>query len=203
MLRPLDWIDQLHTAIVDSRCRVNGERVSLSAGLEAIAEEFRAARSRGSSVWWVGNGGSAALCSHLSQDLLNKIGLRSLAMSDVALLSCMANDYGYAEVYRRPLTVLAREGDVLIAISSSGRSENILRCVDLAEEKGMRVITVSGFHADNPLHERPAEISLYLPCELYGHAEVGHEALLHSVIETLWLERERENGAPETRQSAL
>jgi D-sedoheptulose 7-phosphate isomerase len=203
MLTPLDWIEQLRAAIVDSQCRVKSQVVSLSVGLEAIAEEFRAARARESNVWWVGNGGSAALCSHLSQDLLNKIGLRSLALTDSALLSCMANDYGYSEVYRRPLSVLARENDLLIAVSSSGNSENILRCVDLARDKDMRVITLSGFHADNSLRERASDVSVYLPCELYGHAEVGHETLLHSVIETLWLERERENAAPETRQSAL
>ena len=192
MLRPLDWIEQLHTAITDSRCRVKGKDVSLSAGLEAVTDTLRLARLENVGVWWVGNGGSAALCSHLSQDLLNKIGLRSMTMSDAALLTCMANDYGYAEIYRKPLTVLAREGDVLIAVSSSGNSENILRCVDLAQDKGMTVITVSGFSANNPLRERPAEVSLYLPCELYGHAEVGHEALLHSVIETLWMEGQRD-----------
>jgi D-sedoheptulose 7-phosphate isomerase len=185
---PVSWLEELNAAVATTKCRVNGHAVPLGRGLDAIALEFREVDTRNAAVWWVGNGGSAAVCAHLSLDLLNTLGLRSTALTDAAMLSCMANDYGYPEVYKQPLTVLTRPGDLLVAISSSGRSENILRCADFASEKGLRLITLSALHLDNPLWKHDADVAVYLPCTLYGQAEAGHQSLLHSVIETMWLE---------------
>lgn len=186
-MNPLQWFEQLHSTILSARAKVGGREATLADGLKAAGEELVSARERQASVWWVGNGGSSALCAHLSQDLLNKLSLRSMAMADAALLTCMANDFGYPEVYARPLRTLIRPGDLLIAISSSGRSANILNAVQAAAERQLRVITLSAFKDDNPLWKHPAAVSFYVDCSLYGHAEVGHGALLHSVIETLWL----------------
>lgn len=183
---PIQWLKQLNEVLQSTKCKVRGKEATLTEALAAVQEIFVQTRARNSGVWWVGNGGSSALCSHLSQDMLNKLKLRSMVFSDAPMLTCMANDFGYENIYARPLETLAATGDLLIAVSSSGQSKNILNCVDLAAQKKMPSITLSAFKPDNPLWMRPSDVSVYLPCSLYGQVEVGHEALLHSAIETLY-----------------
>lgn len=184
---PLNWLNSFHESIMGTEAKLNGKTATLAEGLKAIQDLFKVVRARDGAVWWVGNGGSNGLCSHLSQDMLNKLGMRSQTFSDAALLTCMANDFGYPEVYARPLRTLAKKDDLLIAISSSGKSANILNSCQVAEEKGMSIITLSAFSSDNPLWARKADVSLFVKSSLYGLVEVGHEALLHSAIETMWL----------------
>ncbi|WP_158089561.1 SIS domain-containing protein [Magnetofaba australis] len=189
MMQPMEWFDALHGALTQSQCRIQGEPAELAAGLNTLGQLLAQTQRDGASVWWAGNGGSAALCSHLSQDLLNKLGIRSQTINDPALLTCMSNDYGYEQVYARPLSVLARPGDLALLISSSGASANILNAARWARDNGLKLATLSAFKADNPLFALPADAAFYLPCSLYGHAEVGHEALIHAVIESLWLQQ--------------
>ena len=184
---PLDWLKALGEVHRTTRCKVSGNPTELALGYAALADLLRATRERQGTVWWVGNGGSCAICSHLAQDAMNKLRLRSQVLSDPSLMTCMANDFGYTEVYARPLRQLARSGDTLVAISSSGNSENILACAAVAEKMGLGLITLSAFAEDNRLWNHGADVSLYLPVTLYGLAEVGHEALLHAAIECLCL----------------
>jgi D-sedoheptulose 7-phosphate isomerase len=187
MLNPIKWLETLGTIAAATKCRVDGHDSVLSAGYERIAELFRATRERQGTIWWVGNGGSCAICSHLAQDALNKLAVRSQVLSDPSLMTCMANDFGYAEVYARPLRRLARPGDCLVAISSSGNSQNIVNCADYALEAGLGLVTLSAFDEDNKLWNHKSDVALYLPLSLYGLAEVGHEALLHAAIECQYL----------------
>jgi D-sedoheptulose 7-phosphate isomerase len=102
----------------------------------------------------------------------------------------MANDYGYTQVYLRSLQVLARPGDLLFAISSSGCSENILSSARFARDQGMKLVTLSGFAVGNPLWQLDADVALYLPSNWFGQVEIGHEALLHAIVESLWREEQ-------------
>lgn len=187
-INPLSWLRLLSDAIANGECRQNGKSMNFERGLAVFMETLLETRESNGRLWWIGNGGSSAACSHLSQDALNKLGIKSQTLTDPALLTCMANDYGYPEIYSRPLEVLAERGDLLIAISSSGKSQNIINAVELAEEKGMRVISLSGFSDKNQLWNLPTHLSFYLPTNLYGITELGHEALIHSVIESLVLD---------------
>ena len=152
-------------------------------------------RTNGRCVFWAGNGGSAALASHLSQDLLNKCGLKSLTFNDPALITCMANDYGYAETFKRPLTALAQEGDLLVAVSSSGMSSNIVEAAQAALGMGLEVAAFSAFAADNRLHQLPATLSFHVPTNSYGQAELAHGALLHAALDCLEQELRNQPGA--------
>ncbi len=189
---PIDWLKSLGDLHRITRCKVGGQPKELAQAYLAISNLFCATRARQGTIWWVGNGGSCAICSHLAQDVLNKLFIRSQVLSDPSLMTCMANDFGYAEVYARPLRQFARPGDTLVAISSSGNSANILACADLATESGLGLVTLSAFSEDNRLWSHEADISLFLPTTLYGLAEVGHEALLHAAIECQYL-AEKEN----------
>ncbi|GAB6127070.1 SIS domain-containing protein [Humidesulfovibrio idahonensis] len=187
MIEPIEWLKSLGDICCKTKSKVCGAAADLPAAYVAIGDLFRATRERGGTVWWVGNGGSCAICSHLSQDVMNKLCMRSQVLSDPSLMTCMANDFGYAEIYARPLARLARAGDLLIAISSSGNSANILACADFAVAQGLRLVTLSAFSDTNLLWNHAADVSFYLPSSLYGIAEVGHEALLHAAIECQFL----------------
>jgi D-sedoheptulose 7-phosphate isomerase len=183
----MDWLNELNNAVLSTKCRINLQEEPLDRAIETVTCMFERAESENASIFWAGNGGSAAICSHLSQDVLNRLGIRSIYMGDSALMSCMANDFGYENVYSRPLERFMRRNDILIAISSSGNSENIVSCVEVAGQKGVHVITLSGMKDDNRLFNSRCRVSFLIESELYGIVETGHEALLHAIIETAWL----------------
>ena len=168
----LSWLRKLAKLLEESTCRHQGTSVSLDIGLKALLEIWSRQVAEDRSVFWIGNGGSAALVAHVSQDLVNKCGIRSLTFNDPALITCMSNDYGYDQVFKRPLLALAREQDVLMAVSSSGMSKNIVDAARAALEIGMDLVTFSAFSAENHLHKLQSTLSFHTPTETYGHAEL-------------------------------
>jgi len=159
-----------------------GRAVDLDQAMERAVELILTARAEGRTVMVVGNGGSAAIAMHLHNDLVKAVGVRALAFADVPLLTALGNDHGYAAVYHRPLELWARPGDVLVAISSSGRSENILRAVASAHERGCDIITISGFAEDNPLRAA-GEVNLHVATTDYGEVEAVHSVLAHALTD--------------------
>jgi D-sedoheptulose 7-phosphate isomerase len=118
----------------------------------------------------------------MATDYSKNGGLRAWAMNDGSMLTCLGNDYGYDHIFAKQIEFHARGGDLLIAISSSGRSANILNAVRSGREMGCGVVTLSGFLPDNPLREK-GDINFYLNSELYGYVEIGHLALCHSILD--------------------
>ena len=111
---------------------------------------FSAALKNGNTIFWCGNGGSAAESSHLAVELIgrfknNRRPLPSVSLnSDTSAITCIANDFGYDEIFARQLEGLAKPGDVLVVLSTSGKSENILRALRKAEELGVTSIALLG-----------------------------------------------------------
>ena len=183
--RPLVWLRRLGESLERTSCRHLGVPVPAAAGLEALVGLWARRRAGGGAVFWAGNGGSAAMASHLSQDLLNKCGLKSLTFNDPALLTCMANDYGYQEAFKRPLAALAEKGDLLVAVSSSGMSDSVVRAAEAALAMGLEVAAFSAFSARNRLCGLPTTLSFHVPTDSYGQAELAHGALLHAALDCL------------------
>jgi len=179
------WLRDFYEKLNQTVCKADGEIIPLEDAMTRVQELLISLRARDGALWWVGNGGSAAICSHLAQDVMGKLDIRSIAISDAAMLTCSANDFGYASVYSYPLEKMAREGDMVIMISSSGKSDNIIQVSELAHSKGLNTVCLSGFSADNRLFSEYTDVAFYLPSDSYGMVEVGHELLLHCLIETL------------------
>lgn len=132
----------------------------------------------------LGNGGSNAISCHLAQDYTKALGKRALCFGDSSRLTCYANDYGWDLAYRKFLEEFADEETLVILISSSGNSKNILNCAEYCKEE-LKMVTLSGFSPDNKLKTLYGESSLlhfYVPSTDYGIVEVLHELILHSVI---------------------
>jgi D-sedoheptulose 7-phosphate isomerase len=114
------------------------------------AEVVSKALAQDNTIFWCGNGGSAAESSHLAVELIgrfknNRRALPSLSLNaDTSAITCIANDFGYEEIFARQLEGLGKKGDVLIVLSSSGKSENILRVLRKAKEMGVTSIALLG-----------------------------------------------------------
>ena len=139
----------------------HGKDVTLDAAVEWSVEAARRAAAQGNKIIFAGNGGSAEIASHMATDYSKNGGLRAWAMNDGSMLTCLANDYGYEQVFSKQIEFHGRSGDVLVAISSSGQSANILAAVSAARKLGCTVLTLSGFKPDNALR-KTGDMNLYL-----------------------------------------
>lgn len=158
--------------------------IAYDEGIERATALIRGQTAAGRKVIFVGNGGSAAIASHQAIDYWKNGGMRAIAFNDPVLLTCIGNDLGYPHVFEEPIAMFADAGDVLIAISSGGRSENILRAAAAGMAAGCRVITMSGFRPDNPLRTR-GELNFYAPSDSYGYVEITHLAVCHCIVDTI------------------
>lgn len=162
----------------------SGAPLDFATGMARAVELIVAQTCQGRKLIFIGNGASAAISSHQSVDYWKTGGMRAIAFNDPALLTCISNDFGYSRVFEKPIEMFADPGDVLMAISSSGRSESILRGARQARAKGCHIVTLSGFDPDNPLRAL-GDLNFYVPSKSYGHVEVTHLSLSHCLLDTI------------------
>jgi D-sedoheptulose 7-phosphate isomerase len=184
--------DDLHAyygTLSDLLCQVEvtsrtGARLDYAAAMTELMSRARATHAAGDKLIFVGNGGSAAIASHMATDYSKNGGVRAMALNDSSMLTCLGNDLGYDRVFAKQVELYARRGDLVIAISSSGRSPNILNAVDAAVAAGCTVATLSGFTPDNPLR-RKGEWNFFVASDRYGFVEIGHLTICHAVLDFL------------------
>lgn len=152
--------------------------------LDRARAAIEAASARGNRIFAIGNGGSAAIADHLCCDWTKGTHaaghpvIDTMSMSsNVALYSAIANDFGFEKVFSTQIALLARDGDVLVAISSSGNSNNILAAVDAARGKGMCTIGLSGFSGGRL--KAAVAVPLHVEAANYGIVEDAHQAVMH------------------------
>jgi len=164
-------------------CKITGKdgaSLGTEPGLTAALQILARMRAKNGCVYVIGNGGSAAVASHAVIDLINVAKLRAFTLHEPSVLTCIVNDYGYENAYSRLLAHMAQPGDVLIAISSSGRSMNIRNAAAQVVNNGGSVITLSGFLDDNPLRSM-GDVNIWLDASDYGLVEIGHQFVLHNM----------------------
>ncbi len=161
-----------------------GASLSMDAGAAAAVALIREAKAAGRTAYVVGNGGSAAIASHMQNDLCKAVGIRALVFTEQPLLTALTNDDGYEGAYETMVKLWAAPGDLLFAISSSGRSPNILRAAAAARAAGCRVVTLSGFASGNPLRLL-GDINFYIPSDSYGQVELIHAAIAQFLTDAL------------------
>lgn len=135
-------------------------------------------------VYVIGNGGSAGIASHFSNDLMKALRIPSQTLYDSNLMTCLANDIGYENVFSYPLEKFLKPSDLLVAISSSGKSPNILKGAEVALSRKTPLITLSGFLEKNPLRKL-GNLNFWVDRCDYGLVETAHFFLLHTIID-LW-----------------
>ena len=132
-------------------------------------------------IFFIGNGGSAAIASHMAADFAKNGNIPTMAFNDAAALTCLSNDIGFHHVFAFPLRQHLTENDTVIAISSSGQSQNILGAAYVAQAKGANLITFTGFDEDNALRKL-GQINVHIASHDYGIVETAHLGLLHATL---------------------
>ena len=118
------------------------------------------------------------MASHFAADVAKNAGIRTNVFTDTALMTALANDLCYEEVYAEQLRWNMKAGDMLVAISSSGNSPNIVRAVKTAQSLNGTVVTLSAMGEDNAIRKL-GDLNFYVPAQTYGMAETAHAAILH------------------------
>ncbi len=134
-------------------------------------------------IYLIGNGASASMASHFAADLAKNADLHTQVFTDISLMTAVANDLSYDMVFVAPLRRRLKVGDMLVAISSSGHSPNVLKAAEFAASRKATVVTLSAMQPDNALRQIGA-LNFWLPADTYGMAETGHAAILHH-----WMDR--------------
>lgn len=162
----------------------NGNEMTLDdGGLEAVDIIKKSGANDGKTVI-VGNGGSAAVASHMQNDIFKAAGIRSLVFTEQPLLTALTNDNGYDSAYESAARMWVEPRDVLLAISSSGGSENILRAARVALDVGAPVLTFSGFSPTNALRSMGA-VNFHVASHSYGLVETAHAAIGHFITDAV------------------
>lgn len=132
----------------------------------------------------IGNGGSNSIASHISQDYTKQLGKRSFSFSDPSRLTCYINDYGMEEAYKKFVEEFADIDTLIILISSSGNSKNILNVAYYCIENNIQMITLSGFSKDNELKKLTEKkyLHFWVDSTDYGVVECTHQIILHTVV---------------------
>ena len=175
----------LNERIVSSRVTDGeGKTLSLEQGVSRACDMIMESTGEGGTVMFIGNGGSSSISSHMAIDFWKNGNMKAIAFNDFAQLTCLGNDYGYEHIFDKPIEMFASKGDILVAISSSGRSPNILAGVEAAKKKQCSIITMSGFSPDNPL-STSGDLNFHVPDGNYGPVEILHQSLCHCILDRI------------------
>lgn len=155
--------------------------------ISAIANLVISSLRQGNKLILCGNGGSAADAQHVAAELINRYKidrapLPAIALTtDTSVLTSIANDYGYNAVFRKQIQALGKEGDILIVISTSGNSKNVLEAVDVAKKMGIKTVGLTG--SNTSALSNSADISIRIPSTEVSRIQESHIMILHIICD--------------------
>jgi D-sedoheptulose 7-phosphate isomerase len=165
-----------------------------SKSIKIASNQITQTINNGGTLFWCGNGGSAADSQHLAAEFVGRFkkdrkALRSIALTtDTSVLTCVSNDYSFDDIFARQLEALARNGDILVSISTSGNSENILRSLISAKKLGVKTIALLG--KDGGQAKALADMSIIIPSDSTARIQEAHILIGHILCDLI----ERELG---------
>tara|TARA_E500000178_G_C17030301_1_gene760232 strand:+ start:687 stop:1277 length:591 start_codon:yes stop_codon:yes gene_type:complete len=157
--------------------------------LKKTKDLFVQTSRKGGKVIIVGNGGSAAIASHVSVDLTKNARIRSVNFNESDLITCFANDYGYERWVEKSVDFYADKKDTLVLISSSGKSMNMINACKTAKRKKIKVISLTGHSINNPL-SKLSDLSLWINSKAYNYIENTHQLWLLTICDLIIGKRE-------------
>ena len=170
----------------------NGLAAVDSTLLEQTAQLMRRVRREGQRVYVAGNGGSSATSDHLTCDWAKgtgsdlSSGIRAFSLTNnTALMMAIANDLGFEHVFSQQLNLYATQGDLVVLVSASGSSPNILKAAEVAREKSLHTVGMTGFDGGELMSM--VDVCLHVPISNYGVVEDAHQALMHILTQYTYL----------------
>lgn len=178
------YINELIHTLGKTRIYIENNELDYELGIQKLVDCFTRHKEADSQIFFIGNGGSSAIASHMTADFMKNGGMKTYSLYDNAVTTCMGNDYGYEFVFSRPLEFLGQENDLLVAVSSSGNSVNIVNAIHAANKRNMKTITFTGFKEDNQSKQLGA-VNVYVPSQKYGIVESIHNLMLQQVVDLI------------------
>ncbi len=152
--------------------------------LVKIKSIFQNTSKEGGKVILAGNGGSAAMASHVAVDITKNAGIRAVTFNEYDLITTLANDYGYENWITKAIELYHNPNDVVVLISASGQSLNVINAATKSKEFGLPVITFSGISPQNPLHKK-GDINLWVDSKIYNIVEMTHHIWLLAIVDMI------------------
>jgi D-sedoheptulose 7-phosphate isomerase len=186
----MSLVDRIHRQFADSIAAKQAAMTAMAAPIAAAVEAMTAALRAGGKIMACGNGGSAADSQHFAAELLNRFEkerapLAAIALTtDTSTLTSIANDYHYDQVFAKQVAALGRAGDVLLAISTSGNSPNVLAAMAVARARGVRVVALTGKGGGKMAAAlEPGDIHLGVPADRTARIQEVHLLVLHCLCD--------------------
>ena len=149
-----------------------------------MKQNLETVHESGKKTMIMGNGGSAAMASHVAGDFSKNANIRMVNFNEADLITCLANDYGYEHWMAKAIEIYGDEGDQVILISSSGRSPNVVNAAKTAKEKNYKVITFTGFDKNNPL-KSSGDFNFWVDSRAYNIVEMVHHIWLLAICDAV------------------
>ena len=176
------YLESMSAALAQTEASLNTDKTDVQTALARSVELLKGVQAANGTQFFLGNGASAAFAEHMALDWTKNGGVRSLNPASSVLLTALANDISYQDSFAVFLDRYAKSGDLVVTISSSGNSENVIRAIAAARKMGCRVITLSGLKPDNS-SRKLGDVNFYVPARTYGIVECAHQVLLHMLID--------------------
>ncbi len=145
---------------------------------------FQDTSKKGGKVILAGNGGSAAMASHVAVDITKNAGIRSVTFNEYDLITTLANDYGYENWIAKAIELYHNSNDIVVLISASGQSLNVINAATKAKEFELPIITFSGMSPQNPLRDM-GDINLWVDSNIYNIVEMTHHIWLLAIVDMI------------------
>lgn len=188
----MDFVQRVRDNFADSIRVKTDAGQHLAHDIARAAELMTACLLNGNKLLSCGNGGSAADAQHFASEMINRFelerpGLPAIALTtDSSVLTSVANDYQYADVFSRQLRALGQAGDILLALSTSGQSHNVIHAIEAAHDRGMRVIVLSGRDGGQVAEAlRETDLELRVPADSTARIQEVHLMIIHSLCDLI------------------
>lgn len=159
---------------------------SVLLNLIALTNIFIKCKKRGGKVFFLGNGGSAAIASHVAVDLTKNAGITSVTFNEVDLITCFANDFGYENWMQKSVEYYTQKKDLIVLISSSGKSKNLLNSAKWLKKENREFVTLTGMSKNNELKKINSNgLNLWVNAKQYNFIEMTHLFYLLSVTDKI------------------
>lgn len=150
--------------------------------IKPLVEKLKSIVDKTENIIIIGNGGSNSIASHIAQDYTKVLGKKAISFSDPSRLTCYMNDYGIENAYMKFVEHFAQKNTLIILISSSGESKNIVNAAQYCNENDLDLITLSGFESKNLLSSFDSKLNFWVDSKDYGIVECVHQIFLHSIL---------------------
>ena len=178
-----EFMGKINNVLAEMVVTKGTEVIDQNQGMELWCEFTKTLKANNKNMYFTGNGASAAMAAHMSADASKNGEIKAQCFNESSFMTAIGNDIDYKEVFAYPLNRYANEGDVLVTISSSGNSPNIVRAIEVARDKKMTVVTLSGMKEENRSRGM-GDLNFWIPSRSYGIVESSHQCLLHC-----WLDK--------------